>query len=416
MVAQMQKVFESGQRFQLRWYQQEAVDAGLAFFRGKSKQNGILVLPTGAGKSLVIANIAMQLGGKTLVFSPSQEILTQNAEKIRAYGFEPGVWSASLGRKDRREITLATIGSVDKCPELFADVDNVLIDECHLVNAKLGMYKRFLEALKKKKLLGLSALPARLSSDNVGGSMLKFLTRTRPKIFGEVVYHVQGKVLWDQGYLAKLEYKEIKGFDKSQVQTNSTGADYDDDSVQKHLFEINFRDKIVKVVKRCLEVGRKNVLVFTRFISDADYVVEQIPGAALITGKTTDSMRVSILRKFKAGELRVVCNVGVLTTGFDYPELDTVVIARPTKSLSLYYQICGRPMRPHPEKASAWIVDMVGLVQQFGRVEDLELRREGNAWAVWSGSDQLSNVYFDPDFKPRFVKSSWKKKWGRKAA
>ena len=102
-----------------------------------------------------------------------------------------------------------------------------------------------------------------------------------------------------------------------------------------------------------------------------------------------------ILRKFKAGEIPVVANVGVLTTGFDYPELDTVVMARPTMSLALYYQIVGRCIRPHPSKEAAWFIDLCGNVKRFGEVKDLRLVDGGNGkWAVWSKGRQLTNVYF----------------------
>lgn len=102
-----------------------------------------------------------------------------------------------------------------------------------------------------------------------------------------------------------------------------------------------------------------------------------------------------ILRQFKAGEIPVVANVGVLTTGFDYPELDTIVMARPTMSLALWYQIVGRAIRPHPDKEAGWIVDLCGNLKRFGEVKDLRLVDGGNGkWAVYSKGRQLTNVRF----------------------
>ena len=103
--------------------------------------------------------------------------------------------------------------------------------------------------------------------------------------------------------------------------------------------------------------------------------------------------------EFKAGKIKVVTNVGVLTTGFDYPELDTVVMARPTMSLALYYQIVGRAIRPHPDKESAWIVDLCGNYKRFGRVEDLHLQQYRAEEYIITGCPdnqerQLTNVYF----------------------
>lgn len=100
-----------------------------------------------------------------------------------------------------------------------------------------------------------------------------------------------------------------------------------------------------------------------------------------------------LFQLFHIGELKVLANVGVLTTGFDYPELDTVVMARPTMSLSMWYQIVGRCIRPHPDKESSWVVDLCGNLKRFGKVEDLELVDGGNGkWSVCTGGRQLTNV------------------------
>ena len=172
----------------LRDYQQQASDAAVSFFNNKAKKNNaIMVLPTGAGKSLVIADIAARLNGHTLVFQPSKEILEQNYLKLCSYGvLDCSIYSASFGRKEISRITFATIGSVINHPELFQHFQNIIIDECHLVNPKEGMYKSFLSILKCK-VLGLTATPYRLSSSRDFGSMLKFITRTRPCIFSEVI-------------------------------------------------------------------------------------------------------------------------------------------------------------------------------------------------------------------------------------
>lgn len=116
----------------------------------------------------------------------------------------------------------------------------------------------------------------------------------------------------------------------------------------------------------------------------------------MVSAETPDPERDRILKEFREGKIRVVCNVGVLTTGFDYPELDTIVLARPTMSLGLYYQMVGRCVRPHPQKLHAMIVDMVGLMEQFGRVEDLRIEGGSNKlWYVASNGRQLTNVVFN---------------------
>ena len=154
--------------FQLRTYQTEAVEASVEFLRNPRKKNGILVLPTGSGKSLVIANIVAQLDAPCLIFQPSKEILEQNLAKFHAYGFRPSVYSASMNRKSVGEITLATIGSVSGVSgkkvtregkaHLFQDFPYIIVDECHLVSAKDGQYKEFFEEVSAR-MIGLTATP-----------------------------------------------------------------------------------------------------------------------------------------------------------------------------------------------------------------------------------------------------------------
>lgn len=387
----------------LRDYQRKSSDAAVRFFQDvKSKKNAIIVLPTGSGKSLVIADIAARLEGYTLIFQPSKEILEQNYKKLCSYGIlDCSIYSASMNRKDVSRITFATIGSVKSHPELFQHFRNIIIDECHLVNPKNGMYKEFLSMLKCK-VLGLTATPYRLTSSRDFGAMLKFITRTRPCVFSEVIYQVQISMLLDMGFLAKVDYYRLPpvGWDTSRLHPNTTGRDYTDDSVQKEYKRVNLYDWLVQIVNRLLHntktgIRRKGILVFTRFLKEAERLSYSIPGTAIVSGDTPKGERERILQAFKSGEIPVVANVGVLTVGFDYPELDTIVMARPTMSLALYYQIVGRCIRPHPSKKSAWFVDLCGNVDRFGKVEDLKLVDGGNGkWAVFSNQKQLTNVYF----------------------
>ena len=220
--------------YELRDYQKAASDKAVAFFMDrKSDKNAIMVLPTGSGKSLVIADIASKLDGHTLVFQPSKEILEQNYKKLCSYDIlDCSIYSASFNSKEINRITFATIGSVRSHPELFTHFKNIIVDEAHLVNPKEGMYKTFFETVKCK-VLGLTATPYRLSSNQEFGAMLKFITRTRPRIFSDVIYQVQISTLLDQGFLSKLNYYDLRptGWDNGNLRVNTTGADYTDKSV-----------------------------------------------------------------------------------------------------------------------------------------------------------------------------------------
>jgi len=196
-----------------RPYQTQAIDAAVEYFKGNKDYNSFEILPTGSGKSVVIANIAKQVHdvGQTLVFQPTKEILEQNFKKFRSYGFRAGIYSASAGSRHVDHVTFATIGSVIRKKHLFRNVRQVIIDECHLVNSEGGMYHDFIHSLPNAKSLGLTATPYRLTS-TPEGSQLNFINRTNPQIFKKCLYYIQNKTLFDAGHLAKLEY-----FDKNQI-------------------------------------------------------------------------------------------------------------------------------------------------------------------------------------------------------
>ena len=382
--------------YALRDYQREAVDAAVNFFSAGSKKNGLIVLPTGSGKSLVIANIALRMNAPVLIFQPSKEILEQNYDKLCSYGVltDIGIFSASFNRKQVSTITFATIGSVRNCKDYFRRFRYVIIDECHYVNAEAGMYKDFIDTVGCK-VLGLTATPYRLYSSRFYGSMLRFITRTNPRIFNEMLYCVQVGTLLSRGYLAHMNYYQLNVVDTSRLRLNSTGADYTDASVRQHYKEIKFNDTLENIVQRLLVAGRTSILVFTRFIEEAGFLVRALgTRAAVVSSNTPKQQREAILRAFKAKKINVVANVGVLTTGFDFPELATVVLARPTMSLALYYQMVGRAIRPYEDKTS-WIVDLCGNYKRFGRVEDLLIKEtRPGIHAVFSGNRQLTNVFF----------------------
>lgn len=379
--------------FQPRPYQQEAIAKAVDFFNCKKLENGIQILPTGSGKSVVIANIASSLEGNTVVFQPSKEILEQNFAKFTSYGYRAGIYSASAGVKQIDKITFATIGSVARKHHLFQQFKNIIIDECHLTNAKGGMYNDFINSLGHAKVLGLTATPYRLVS-GFEGAMLKFLTRTRPRIFSQVLYYIQNDLLFNNGYLAKLEYFNIDVVDRTMLQTNTTGTDFTEASLRSYYRRIDMPKKTIGYALRLL-AKRKNLLIFCSLIEEANEVTKGIPGAAIVTGKTDSAVRDKILSQFKAGIIKCVVNVGVLTTGFDYPELECVLIARSTMSLALYYQIVGRVMRPHKDKETAWVVDLGGNVKFFGKIETMKIMQDHRGlYSIYNNGRQLTNVPF----------------------
>lgn len=422
-------------RYELRDYQLAASEAAVNCFKSPGRRNGLLVLPTGSGKSLICAEIARRLGKGVLILQPNKEILEQNFSKYESYGLGNGsMYSASVGKKEISEVTFATIGSIMSHVEDFDGFGAVIVDEAHCVNARGGQYADFLTRVRRK-VVGMTATPYRLySQQGIGTSnghflpngsfaeedyfingyipmegvtvenacILKFLTRTRPRVFHDVLYSVSTRSLLERGFLSRLHYYDLSLVDAKRVSRNSTGRDYDDKSLQEEFNRCGLGEQLADIVRRLLRpksgVPRKGILVFTRFIDEAERLSRAVDGVAVVTGELKKGERERLLRSFRSGRIKVVANVGVLTTGFDYPELDTIVMARPTMSLALWYQVVGRVIRPCAGK-EAWVVDLGGNIKRFGKVEDLELSRKGSTdWhvvgVVGGRKKQLTNVYY----------------------
>jgi DNA repair protein RadD len=384
--------------YTLRGYQQDAVDSTMDYLSDKkAKKPALIVMPTGSGKAHIIASIAEMVKAPLLVFQPTREILQQNYNKMMDYGIMGvTIFSASMNRKEIGNITLATIGSTHRVPHLFKEFKHVIVDESHLISANSGMYKTFLEDVGDK-VIGLTATPYRLSHDGYGGTIVKFLTRTNPRFFSKVIHVTQTKFLSENGFFAKTEYFSIEGFERGKIKINSTGADYIEESERAYYDKISFHNNIIDMVQRVRKAGKKRILVFTKFVEEAIELSKQLGDkCAYVSGDLDTKIRADIIKKFKAGDIEVVCNVGVLTTGFDYPELEVAILARPTRSLGLYYQMIGRICRPHPLKEEAWVIDLCGNFRAFGRVEDLDIvEQKPNIWQVVSNGRHLTNVYLN---------------------
>jgi DNA repair protein RadD len=383
--------------FTPRPYQQAAIDAHISFFKTKKQFNGVSVLPTGSGKSVVIAHTAMNLEGNTLIFQPSKEILQQNYAKFISYGYRAGIYSASAGHKFIERTTFATIGSVIKKKHLFREFKNIIIDECHLVAADSGMYLEFINSIEDARVLGLTATPYRLSN-GFDGAMLKFITRTRPKVFNKIIYYIQNDLLFNEGFLAPLKYFSFNVINRDQIEMNSAGTDFTDSSLKAYYRQINM-PKITADYSNKILSQRNNLLVFCALVDEAREVVSMVPGSILITGETEAKERDRILAGFKAGRIRCVVNVGVLTTGFDYPALEAALMARSTMSLALYYQIIGRVMRPftYPDgtKKVGWFCDLGGNVDFFGKIETMQIVEEKpGLHSIMNNGRHLTNVTF----------------------
>lgn len=326
-----------------RQYQTEAIDAGLG------TDNGVEVLPTGSGKSVVIAGLVNRMQGGTMVLQPSVEILESNVTKLRLLGITPAVYSASAGAKQVGDVTYATIGSVIDKLDLFKHVRNIVIDEAHLVNAKGGMYEELIKKMEPERLLGLTATPYRLASNSFGSSM-RIIVRTRPKLFERIVHVTNPRDLIPQGFLLNPEFIVVKA-DSSMLRQNSTGAEFSAGSVRSFSVKNNIRQRMVDLIKNLTE---PNVLAFAESVDDSKWIVEQLKSVGIaaseINANTDKKVRAQELQMYQEGKIRVMVNVGTLTTGYDFPGLGCIIDGNPTMSAALHYQKIGRVVRPFPGK------------------------------------------------------------------
>jgi DNA repair protein RadD len=373
----------------LRSNQIEPVTIGIEFFKLPKMAPSIIVAPTAFGKSIVIAHIAKGIGEKVLVLQPSKELLEQNYEKFIYFGGEASIYSASMGQKELGDVTYATIGSIVSIGNKFRElgIKKVIIDECdRYPRDKSGMLRRFIESMKATHVLGLTATPLKLQS-NMGDSgpyskLVMLTNRSKLGTFFKHILHVsQIQDIVKMGFWTPLKYQSYD-FDTGALVFNSSGAEYTNESIARAYENQNIEDKIVKKIREIED--RKAILVAVPTIEQATRLAGRIPMAAVVTGETPKGERDRIIDEFRTQKLRVIVQVNVLTVGFDYPELDCLITARPTASISWWYQFVGRGTRIHQNKKDCLVVDFVGSVERFGKVEDLYYKEdEDGTWELY---------------------------------
>ena len=373
----------------LRDYQVEPVAIGIEFFNTSKMAPSIIVAPTAFGKSIVIAYIAKGINEKVLVIQPSKELLEQNYNKLINLGGKASIYSASMGEKEIGDITYATIGSIINIAWKFRElgITKVIIDECdRYPRDKNGQLRKFIDGMKATHVLGLTATPLKLQT-NMGEtgpySKLVMLTnRSKHGTFFKHIIHVsQIEEIVKMGFWTPLEYQSYD-FDTGALVYNSSGAEYTNDSIARAYENQNLQDKIVKKVRELQD--RKSILVAVPTIEQATQLAGKIPSAAVVHGETPTGERNRIIEEFRNQKIRVIVQVNVLTVGFDYPELDCLITGRPTASISWWYQFVGRGTRIHDNKQNCLVVDFVGAVDKFGKVESLYYKEdEDGTWELY---------------------------------
>lgn len=380
---------------ELRPNQIEPVKKGIEFFKEKKPVPSIIVAPTAFGKSIVIASIAKGIGEKVLVIQPSKELLEQNYNKYINLGGEASIYSAAMKEKEIGDVTYATIGSIVSVASKFREygITKVIIDECdRFPRDPKGMLRRFLDGAKITHVLGLTATPLKLQT-NMGedgrpfSKLVMLTSRSKKGIFFKEIIHVaQIDEMVDMNFWSPLIYQSYD-FDSGKLVYNSTGADYTEDSIRKVYKENDISQKIIKKIGELND--RRSILVAVPSIDEAKELSAQLPSCAAVYSDMNPTDRNRIIDEFKSGKLRIIIQVNILSVGFDYPQLDCIITGRPTSSLSWWYQFVGRVTRIHPEKKNGLVVDFVGSVPKFGRVEELYFKKDGQLWKLYGEDKKL---------------------------
>jgi DNA repair protein RadD len=379
---------------QLRENQILPVQNGVEFFKSKKAEPSVIVAPTAFGKSIVIAAIAKEVGERLLIIQPSKELLEQNYNKFIGLGGEASIYSAAMNEKEIGSVTYATIGSIVKIAHRFKSlgISKVIIDECdRFPREPGGMLRKFLTNAGITHVLGLTATPLKLQT-NMGDdgpfSKLVMLTSRSKKgnFFKNIIHVAQIEEMVKLGFWSPLLY-ESYDFDTGELVYNSTGAEYTDDSIKRAYKNQNIGGKIIRKVAELTD--RKSILVAVPTIDEAIELATKIPNSAPLYSGMADKERNRIIDDFKNGRLRVIIQVNILSVGFDHPQLDCIITGRPTSSLSWWYQFVGRVTRIHSDKANGLVVDFVGSVPKFGKVEDLYFKYESPLWKLYGEGQKL---------------------------
>lgn len=387
---------------ELRQNQHEPVRKAIEFFRQSKPKPSLIVLPTAWGKSILTACVARSCSDKIIVLQPSKELLEQNYAKYQmlcgGFGMNSGIYSASFGRKEIMPVTYATIGSIKNLGAEFKKYGftKMLIDEAHLYPREAdSMLGRFLRDSGITHVLGITATPVKLQTnyDRSGSTFSKLVMLTsRSKsgnFFKDIIHVGQVQEMVSLGYWSPLRYETVE-FDGSKLKFNTSKSEYTEESVQEAYEANGGLESIVNALDRHPE--RRHILAFAPTVSDAISLSEKYPDSAVIYGDMDKAQRADIIRRFRQGDIRVIFNVRVLSTGFDYTGIDCIVLGISTASIALYYQIIGRATRIDADKRDALIVDLGGNVSRFGRVEDITFEH-GRQWRMFgTGGRLLSGI------------------------
>jgi DNA repair protein RadD len=359
----------------LRPYQEEAIESVYAYFERKDG-NPLIVMPTGTGKSVVVAELLRRFfledpTARFLCLTHVKELIAQNHATLRRIWPQApsGVHSAGLRSRDTESpILFAGIQSVCKRAKEIGERHVVLVDEAHLIPREEGTrYHDFLAELRAinpdLKVIGLTATPYRLDSG--------LLHRGEGALFSDICFDLSIRDMIEQGWLSPLRSKATDvEIDVEGVATR--GGDFVQAQLEARADAAGVTEAIAAEIVRRGRL-RRGWLVFCAGVKHAKHMAAALADLGVTVGAVTQETkrqdRDALVEEFRAGRLRALVNVNVLTTGFDVPHVDLIAMCRPTQSPGLYVQMVGRGTRLAEAKRDALILDFAGNVRRHGPVD-----------------------------------------------
>jgi DNA repair protein RadD len=358
----------------LRPYQQDAADAALEWMK-RSAAPFIIDAATGAGKSHIIAEVARVIhsmtGKRVLCLAPSAELVMQNREKFLATGNRASTFSASAGAKElRHPVVFGSPLTVKNKISRFQQEGPsgyalVILDEAHGITPTVReIITAMREGNPNLRVCGLTATPYRLGSGWIfrehDSGRINGDDTARDPYFAKCVYKIDARALIDMGYLTPPVIGAINanGYDTSGLALNSRGQ-FDADAVDRAYHGQGRKTAAIVGDVVAQAVNRKGVMFFAATVKHAQEIMSSLPPelSQIVTGETPKAQRDSILKRFKAQQIKYLVNVSVLTTGFDASHVDLIAILRKTESIGLLQQIIGRGLRLHDGKADCLVLD-----------------------------------------------------------
>ncbi|GAA4349932.1 DEAD/DEAH box helicase [Hymenobacter saemangeumensis] len=350
---------------QLRNYQLAVIE-GVREQMKQGHRRILVVVPTGGGKTTIggsIIHSSVSKGHRVLWLAHRKELVEQAHERIsdrhKGFGIPAGVMMAGHPPRRKHAVQVASIATLIRRDLPTAKV--VLVDEAHhsVSPSFLNMLDKYPDAV----VIGLTATPYRLDGRGLGD------------VYTAIVAPVSIGDLQAQGYLTPVRYFGTRKDLEPKLDTVKTvGGDYKNDELYKLFDKRALYDGVVANYVKFANASR--AIVFNINVEHSLKVMEAFRAAGIaayhVDGETPRAERESILAAFKRGEFEVLCNVNILTEGFDLPAIETVILNRATKSKSLYLQMVGRGLRPAPGKSACTVIDQGGNVRHFGPVEHPE--------------------------------------------